>query len=68
MTSEDMIAKYIANGGSITVCNDKLNGSDTKPIRSGSSRVTRVPKCVAPIAKKSSSINYTGSYHDIRRA
>ena len=67
ISTEDMISKYINNGGNVTICNDRLNGSDTQQIRSGSSRVTMIPKCKLPKANKGSSINYTGSYHDIRR-
>lgn len=51
MTSEEMIANYIANGGKVTVCEDKLNGSDTKVMR------TKTSTSVTPNKK-----GYTGSY------
>lgn len=67
MNTEQMMAKYIADGGTITVCEDKLNGSDTKVVRSRTSRSTPIQVGYkVPYMKRSTSINYTGSNHDTR--
>ena len=67
MCTQDMIKKYIDNGGTITKVPDKLNGSDTKEVSTRTSRT--VPISIGykpPYRRNSTSINYTGSHHDIR--